>query len=149
MFEPKKILVPTDFSEYSDKALSQALDIAEKYNSKVFLLHVIDKNIQQCVVDYCLPQEAVDQLERESLNKSKEMMQHEVDKIAPRPAVEIDYDIQRGVPYDVILKEQEEKDIDLIVIASHGKDGLIGHLMGNVADRVAERATSEVLIVRP
>jgi universal stress protein A len=148
MFEPKTILVPTDFSEHSDKALREALDIAEKYNSKVFLLHVIDKNIQQCVVDYCLPQEAVDQLERESLSKSREMMQQEVDKVAGRPAVQIDFDIQRGVPYDVILKEQQDKDIDLIVIAAHGKTGIKGHLMGSVADRVADRARGEVLIVR-
>jgi nucleotide-binding universal stress UspA family protein len=148
MFKPKNILVPTDFSEHSDKALEQALDIADKYDAKVFLLHVIDKNIQQCAVDYCLPQEAVDQLERESLNKSKEMMQKEVDKVAGKHAVAINLDIQRGVPYDVILKEQQDKGIDLIVIASHGRDGLIGHLMGSVADRVAEKSKSEVLIVK-
>jgi universal stress protein A len=148
MFEPKNILVPTDFSEHSDKALREALDIAEKYNSKVFLLHVIDKNIQQCAADYCLPQEAVDQLERESFTKSMEMLHQEVEKVGTRPAVVIDYDLQRGVPYDVILQEQESKGIDLIVIASHGRDGLLGHLMGSVADRVAERAKSEVLIVK-
>jgi universal stress protein A len=149
MFEPKKILVPTDFSEHSDKALREALDIAEKFNAKIFLLHVIDQNIQQCVVDYCLPQETVDQLERESVTKSREMMQEEVTKAAPRRAVEINYDIQRGVPYDVILKEQEDKGVDLIVIASHGKTGVMSHLMGSVADRVSERATSQVLIVKP
>ena len=41
MLAPTKILVPTDFSEYSDKALRQALDIAEQYNAKVYVLHVI------------------------------------------------------------------------------------------------------------
>ncbi len=148
MFKPKNILVPTDFSEHSDKALRQALDIAEKFNSKVFLLHVVDKGIQQCVADYCLPKETFDQLEKESVSKSKELMEHEVSMVAGRPAVEIDFDVRKGVPYDVILQEQQDKDIDLIVIASHGKSGLMGHLMGNVADRVAERATSEVLIVR-
>jgi nucleotide-binding universal stress UspA family protein len=148
MFEPKNILVPTDFSEHSDKALRQALDIAEKYDAKITLLHVIDKAIQQCAVDYCLPQEAVDQLERESFNKSEEMLHEEAQRVAGRSAVRIDYDILRGVPYDVILKEERDKDIDLIVISSHGKDGLLGHLMGNVTDRVAEKATSEVLIIK-
>jgi universal stress protein A len=148
MFEPRNILVPTDFSEYSDRALGQALDIAEKNNARIHLLHVIDKNVRQCAVDYCLPQEAVDQLERESLSRSQEMMREEVDRVAGRRAVVVDYDVQRGVPYDMILKEEQDKDIDLIVIASHGRDGLIGHLMGSVADRVAERARSEVLIVK-
>lgn len=36
---PTKILVPTDFREYSDRALEQALDIAKQYKAKVFLLH--------------------------------------------------------------------------------------------------------------
>lgn len=148
MFEPKKILVPTDFSEYSDKALKEAISIAEKFNSKIFLLHVIDKNIQQCAVDYCLSQEVVDQLERESVSKSRELMKDEVSKVSKRAPVEIEYDIKRGTPYDEILKEQENKEIDLIVIASHGRTGIIGHLLGNVADRVTEKAKSEVLLVR-
>ncbi len=148
MFGPKKILVPTDFSEHSDKALKQAVDIAEKYNSKIYLLHVIDKNIQQCVVDYCLPNETVDQLERESFTKSKELLSDEISKISARPSVEIEFDIKKGVPYDEILKEQENKDIDLIVIASHGKTGITRHLLGSVADRVTENAKSQVLLVR-
>jgi nucleotide-binding universal stress UspA family protein len=148
MFEPRNILVPTDFSEHSDRALGQALDIAEKYNAKIHLLHVIDRNVQQCAVDYCLPQEAVDHLERESLTKSREMMREEVNRIAGPRAVVVDYDVLTGVPYDMILKEEQDKGIDLIVIASHGRDGLLGHLMGSVADRVAEKAKSEVLIVK-
>ena len=41
MLIPTKILVPTDFSEHSDRAFGQALDIVKDYSSKVFLLHVI------------------------------------------------------------------------------------------------------------
>jgi nucleotide-binding universal stress UspA family protein len=40
MFAPKNILVPTDFSEHSDRALKQAVDIASEHNSKIYLLHV-------------------------------------------------------------------------------------------------------------
>ena len=40
MFAPKRILVPTDFSDYSDEALKQALELAKQYHSKVYLLHV-------------------------------------------------------------------------------------------------------------
>jgi nucleotide-binding universal stress UspA family protein len=148
MFEPKKILVPTDFSEHSDKALREAVGIAEKYNSKIYLLHVIDKGVQQCVADYCLSQEVMEELTHESITKSREMMADEVSKVAKNAPVEIEFDIKKGVPYDEILKEQDEKGIDLIVIASHGRTGLIGHMLGNVADRVTEKARSEVLLVR-
>jgi universal stress protein A len=148
MFEPKKILVPTDFSEHSDKALQEAIGIAERYKSKIYLLHVIDKNIQQCAADYCLPQGTVEELEKEVVTKSRDMMTEEVSKIAGTAPVEIEFDIKRGVPYDEILKEQDEKEIDLIVIASHGRTGVMSHLRGNITDRVAEKARSEVLVVR-
>jgi nucleotide-binding universal stress UspA family protein len=148
MFEPKKILVPTDFSEHSDRALQEAIGIAEKYNSKIYLLHVVDKHVQQCVADYCLSNEVVDELENESVTKSREMMTDEVSKVAKRAPVEIEFDVKKGVPYDEILKEQDAKGIDLIVIASHGRTGVMGHLLGNVADRVTENAKSEVLLVR-
>ncbi len=59
MFAPKNILVPTDFSQYSDKAFKEAVILAEKFKSKIYLLHVYDEGIQQCVVDYCLPVEQV------------------------------------------------------------------------------------------
>ena len=49
MLMPTKILVPTDFSEYSDKALEQALDIAKQYHAKVFLLHVIHEETYHSV----------------------------------------------------------------------------------------------------
>ncbi len=148
MFEPKKILVPTDFSEYSDRALREALDIAEKYHSQIYLLHVIDENVQQCAVDYCLPQETVDNLERLKIDRSREMLTEEVERMHNRPPVEINYDVRMGAPTDVILREQEDRDIDLIVMASHTKTGFKSHFLSSVADKVAEKASVEVLLVK-
>jgi nucleotide-binding universal stress UspA family protein len=148
MFEPKKILVPTDFSEYSDKALAQAVDIATKYNSKIYLLHVIDQGVQQCVVDYCLEDEVVKQIEKEGFNTAQEKLKKELKKLSGMKGLNVEYDIKHGVPYDVILKEQREKGIDLIVMASHGKTGLMKYFMGSVAERVLRDAKSPVLLIR-
>ena len=148
MFEPKKILVPTDFSEYSDRALREALDIADKYHSQVYLLHVIDENVQQCAVDYCLPKETVDNLEKMKFERSREMLTEEVERLSDRPAVEINYDVRMGAPTDVILQEQEDRDIDLIVMASHKKTGFKSHFLSSVSDKVAEKAKVEVLLVK-
>lgn len=148
MFKPKKILVPTDFSEYSDKALSEALDIAQKYQSQVYLLHVIDENVQQCAVDYCLPQESVDSLEKQKYDRSRQMLTEEVERIHNRPAVEVNYDVKMGAPTDVILKEQKEQNIDLIVMASHKKTGFKSHFLSHVANKVAEKASVGVLLVK-
>ena len=52
MLKPTKILVPTDFSEYSDKALKQAIDIAKQYNAEVYILNVVAP-IDKYIIDYC------------------------------------------------------------------------------------------------
>jgi universal stress protein A len=148
MFEPKRILVPTDFSEHSDKALKEALDIAGKYNSKIFLLHVIDKQVQQCAVDYCLTNADVEKLEADSVNWSSEMLKKEVSKVNKTDAVEIEYDIKKGDPFNEIVKEQKDKKIDLVVMSSFGRTGLKKYMLGSVADKVIRNATSQVLMVR-
>jgi len=147
MFSPKTILVPTDFSEYSDKALQHALDIAKQNNAKIYLLHVVGI-IQQCAVDYCLNYQDIEQLERKSVDSSKEMIQKQIGKFAEAKSVEIIPDIRKGTPYEEILKAQQEKKIDLIVIASHGNTGLLHHLMGSVAEKVTKSAKCPVLLVR-
>jgi universal stress protein A len=149
MFAPKKILVPTDFSEYSDNSLKEAIDIAKQHKAKIFLLHVIDDGFRQCTVDYCLDEGDVERILKESVKNSQEKLNQEVKKITVSNAdIEIVYDTKRGIPYEEILKEQEEKKIDLIVIASHGKTGILKNLMGGVVDKVVRRAKCEVLLIR-
>lgn len=56
--------------------------------------------------------------------------------------------VRVGSPYEEILKEELEKNIDLIVIATHGKTGFIHHLMGRVAERVFRGAKGQVMLVK-
>ena len=148
MFAPKNILVPTDFSKYSDKALKQAVEIAKQFGSNIHLLHVIDERIQQCAVDYCLSAEVVKQLENESLRTTKETLRKEAKTLSKSHKVDTYFDIKTGVPSEMILKEQKSKNIDLIVMAPHGKTGLLKRLMGSVADSVIKSAKCEVLLVK-
>ena len=57
-------------------------------------------------------------------------------------------DVRRGVPYEEILKEAEEKGVDLIVIASLGRTGLAKYLIGSVARNVLKRAKCPVLLTK-
>ena len=149
MFAPKKILVPTDFSVYADNALKQAINIAKQNKAKIYLFHVIDDGFQQCAVDYCLDEGTVQKVLKDSIKNAKEKLQQEAKKITDsNSSMEIVYDTKRGIPYEEILKEQEEKGIDLIVISSHGKTGILKNLMGGVVDKVIKRAKCQILLVR-
>jgi nucleotide-binding universal stress UspA family protein len=149
MFAPKNILVPTDFSKYADAALKKAVDIATEHDTKIYLLHVVDEQIQQCVVDYCLSYEVVEKLQKESLKAAKEKLKKEAEAIVKSKKIQVVFDVKNGVPSQVILSEQKAKKIDLIVIASHGKTGILQQLLGSVADKVVKGSKCPVMVVKP
>jgi len=145
MFAPKNILVPTDFSDFSDKALQKAVDIASQNKGKIYLLHVVDK-IVQCAIDYCIDYSLAEQIEQQSVKYAEERLKKEASAVSAN-GVEIISDVVKGDTYETILKEQKDKAIDLIVIASHGKTGLIHHL-GSIADKVVRGVKCPVLLVK-
>ena len=148
MFAPKKILVPTDFSEHSDSALAQAVDIARQHKSTIYLLHVLGV-VRQCVAEYCMPPELLEDVRKEAMRFAQEMIQAQIQKAGKPSDIEIIPDIREGTPpYEEILRAQKERDIDLIVIASHGKTGLLHHLIGSVTDKVVRSAECPVYLVR-
>ncbi len=146
MFAPKNILVPTDFSVYSDNALKEAVDIAIQNKSKIHLLHVVDE-IVQCAADYCLDVSLVEQAEKQSMKFAEEKLRKEVAAVAASGNVEIVFDIRKGDTVKVILEEQEKKGIDLIVIASHGSKGML-HRIGSVSERVLRYSKTPVMLVK-
>ena len=149
MFAPKKILVPTDFSVYSDNAFNVAIDIAKQYKSGIYLLHVIDDGFQQCAVDYCINEDVLQRIYQESGKSAQDKLQKDAKKFDhDTSGVEITYDVKRGIPYEEILKEQEEKKIDLMVMASHGKTGILHNLMGSVVEKVIRRVKCPLLLIR-
>lgn len=147
MFAPTSILVPTDFSEFSDRAIRQAVDIAEQNKAKIYLLHVVDK-LQQCSVDYCIAPEILQQIQLDSEKEAKQKMQKETEKITQATSIDVTFDVKFGVPFEEILREQQERKADLIVIASHGRTGILKSLIGSVAERVMREAKCPVLLVR-
>ena len=149
MFAPKHILVPTDFSEYSDAALQKAVDIAAQCESKVYLLHVVTQQYQQFGVDYSLTSQLVTQLEKESLKGAKAKLKKEADAIVKSKGLKISFDIKVGIPHELILSEQKAKKVDLIVISSHGKTGLLKQLIGSVTEKVVKGARCPVMVVKP
>ncbi|MCK9227934.1 MAG: universal stress protein [Syntrophorhabdaceae bacterium] len=147
MFLPKKILVPTDFSEFSDKALRQAYDLAKQHSAKIYFLHVIGVT-QTCAIDYCFDDQTINAIDKKATESSENAMQEQIKRVVPSPDVEIESYVVKGHPYEQILKEQEAKKIDLIVISTHGRTGLVGHLMGSVSEKVARHAKCPVMLVK-
>lgn len=148
MLVPTNILVPTDFSEYSDRALAQALDIAREYNARVFLLHVIHGGVHSSSLDFALPKETVQLMRDGAVSWAKESLQSRIDAFPQAADVQVTTSVRRGVPYEEILKEAGDEGIDLIVIASLGRTGIAKYLIGSVARNVLKGATCPVLLTK-
>jgi len=146
----RKLLVPTDFSANSKKALIYAVRLAQRNNSSLILFHVFE------------PPEFVRQLPQDYSYESNEEMRKLFDAASRRSEerlVKLSRDVQGsnvkietsqclGTPYEEIVKFAKEKEVDLIVIATHGYTGLKHFLLGSTAERVVNVSPCPVLIVR-
>ena len=152
MLKPTKILVPTDFSEFSDKALKQALDIASEYNAKVYVLHVVNEKIHAALADdysdISITVREIQNLQKSMLSKAKGRLHNQVDKFPESKNVQVIQMVTSGVPSEEILRQQEERGIDLIVIASLGRTGIAKYLIGGVARNVLKGAKCPVLLTK-
>jgi len=146
MYKTEKILVPTDFSEYSDKALVKAVDIAETFNSEIFLLHVIpdEVGISMAYLDNETQKELTERMEKESLKEMKKQAK----KILNDKNLKVNYAIKRGVPYHEILNYETEAGTDLLVISSHSKSFLEEAFFGSTTEKVVRRSKCSVFVVR-
>ncbi|HEX2967353.1 MAG TPA: universal stress protein [Syntrophorhabdaceae bacterium] len=146
MVKPTKILVPVDFSDSSAKALRRAVDVARESGAELVLLHVVDPYFQTCTVDYCLKEEEVDQMQRGMLNGARTRLEQEMKSIPG--GIKVSTEVREGLPYEEILKFQDQAKVDLIVIAPHGKSAIKKFFLGSVSSSVLKGAKCEVLLVR-
>jgi nucleotide-binding universal stress UspA family protein len=147
MFPPKNILVPTDFSDHSDNALGKAAEMAQEFGAKVHLLHVVDENFRQCAVDYCVRPEIVEEMAVESINASKKRLEEQAKKTGLKSSSLV-LVTKRGLPFNKIIEYEKKNKIDLVVMSSRGKSGILSHLMGSVADKVVHLSASPILLIK-
>ena len=150
----KRILVPFDGSKYSRNALGQAIGIAKKFGSEIFIITAVDTSdfppgmlLALLKKDKMLEESVKEYISAVKYQVRKELLA-EVSVCKAKGISEAYYDIISGNPVDSILKFMRGRKIDLIVIGSQGRHG-IGKLrtLGSVSRRVTELATCPVMIV--
>jgi len=147
MFKPLRILIPTDISHHSDKAIRQGFQIAKQFGAEVFVLHVV-QNLHQCVVEYEVNDDLSLEMQKQIMEGASEAVRKQVASLAGKEASRGTIDIKEGVPYDQILAEAKERKADLIVISYLGTTGLEKYQIGSVARHVMTGAKCSVLLVR-
>lgn len=143
----RKILWPTDFSDTASHALSYAIEMANLYNVGLRILNVVDQlsgdeNFQVLVMT---PEELTEGLESAAIDKMKQLLTKlDTD-------IEVETVVRRCEENNIaeqILRESEKGDIGMIVMASHGRTGLVNFFHAKVSQTVASKAECPVLIVK-
>ena len=135
----EKILVAVDGSIYSMMALDQAISMATICNSTLFAIMVVE-----AYPKLLTPGPTV---EEKIEKKAKEFLERVKDK-ASQKNISCETIVRTGgQPHELIVREAKEKNIDLIVMGTHGKTGLKKLIMGSVAQRVIGYAPCPVLVV--
>jgi nucleotide-binding universal stress UspA family protein len=146
MFAPRRILVPTDFTVDSDRALREALEIATVSRGRVYMLHV-DQSVPFAVGESVVYPEVMDAVEKNDELIARQKMVEEARKVASKTEVEIEFDERHGVTFEEILAYMKDKLIDLVVIEPHEKKGLLKNLLGGVTDRLLKETTCPILVL--
>ena len=145
MFIVKSILVPTDFSDPSNNALSYARELAKGQGAVLHIIHVVEPTVYPADWGYSqvgfvdLEQELRSAAEKE-LNKICDQLQAENFTVVKT--------VSSGRPSDEIIRYAAENNIDLISIATHGRSGIEHLLFGSTTERVLRKAPCPVLAVR-
>jgi len=145
--EIQKILFATDFSENSRWALKYALSFAEKYAAKLFILHVIQQPSYPLGMYAEISFDAMDKFSR-NLSEVTEKEMKELCEQDLRGFKNFEAMILTGTPFLEILRTAKDKEVDLIVVGTHGRTGLDHVLFGSTAEKVVRRASCPVVSVR-
>jgi nucleotide-binding universal stress UspA family protein len=159
----RKILVPIDFSHDSQQALSWGVSLVEKYGSRLFLLHVIPKAVEEVFprgIDTTSPpafyvqrmasanrpmggHPIIIDLVDKALTDLQDFASRNLKQLVP-----LEVKVGVGKPAEEILRVAREEEVDLIVMGTHGRTGLHHLLLGSVAEEVTRHAPCPVFTVR-
>ena len=144
MIQIEKILLPTDLSKYSAYALPYAVEMAKTYNASLHLLHVVETNWLGITGSAEFPGQT-----QEFIDTAVKAAEKEVEDLAESiDGVNIEASVILGTPHAEVVRYARDNNIDLIVLATHGRTGLSHVLMGSVAEKVVQMAPCPVLSIK-
>ena len=155
----KRILVPLDGSRFASRSLKYAVEIAQKFNAEIALIQVEKPATAIAASDGPQPdikspaaakiaiQIALDE-DKRNLSKAKRYLSRKARDIKAKK-IACSYNAYIGNPAESIILYSRRKKIDLIIMTSHGKSGIVRAVMGSVADEVVRKSGKPVLVIRP
>ena len=143
----KHILVPTDGSKLSDRAIKEAGQLAAKLGAKITLLHTMPDQVWPMYAESAvvMAQFSREDLRVESRTRAEELLAKAAKRTGITAATRL---VFTDAPWDAIVKSTAKLKCDLVVMASHGRRGVTGFLLGSETQKVLTHCKVPVLVVR-
>jgi nucleotide-binding universal stress UspA family protein len=144
--EYKKVLFCTDFSKNSNYAFEFACGIAKRDKGLLYILHVIPAYPHRAYIENILSEEVLKELQKQiedSLDTNYE------NSYLKRVEDGINHEIvtKSGKEDEEIIKFAKKKDVDIIVMGTHGRTGIEHIFLGSIAEKVLRRSPVPVLVI--
>ena len=136
------ILLAVDFTPVTDTVTRQAMELCQAFKARLSLVHVVEFTQMDLSNDLVLPQEL--EIDQELMRRSKQRLEELAEKLGIEKS---ECFVSQGSTRREILRLAKELNTNLIVIGSHGREG-IQRLLGSTANAVLHGAPCDVLAVR-
>jgi nucleotide-binding universal stress UspA family protein len=149
----RKILAPADLSTLSKAGIRYALEFADAQGAELIVCNVItpeETPFPQAIEKWVAKQGDLPQVRKTVEERKRRLAEFMKENFAEYPAaIKIRQDVEIGTPYKRIVEKAEEEGVDMIIMCTHGRTGLLHMLIGSVTEQVVRRAPCAVLSVRP
>ncbi len=136
------VLIPTDGSDHAATAAAHGVAIATSFSARVHAVHVVDGGATATTPSVSPPTTLLDQLK-----SAGEEATEEIAARAREAGLDVQTQVQKGLPSRHLLRYADEHDVDLIAMGTAGRTGLERVLIGSTTERVIRRAEIPVLSV--
>jgi len=145
----KTILIPTDGSAVSAKAVKAGIALAKESGAKVVGYHALDPVPTRLYGEgYVADRQTVEEFERRNLAFGKKQVAA-IERAARKAGVRFEPVVETArTPYHGIVEAARKRDCDLIFMSSHGRTGLMRIALGSVADKVMTLSKVPVMVYR-
>lgn len=145
----ERILFCTDFSEDADYAFLTALDMAEKYQARLYILHVLHSSYKlYSEVDNSAKSGEEPFISVEIIEKGTQKLKEHYQPKMGGLNINQEFHVVSGLPFVEIIRFARDRKVDLIILGATGSTGLDRITFGSTAENVARRAYCSVMGVR-
>lgn len=147
-----RILVPVDFSDCSRRALTQALELAQRFEGEVTILHVYEPPYALGELLVQVPDKPVlsvhDYMRMSAQRLLDELVAQVLEGLPTGAGARLSIEMVPGQPAEAVIERAGHGEFSLVIMGTHGRRGLAHLMLGSVAERVIRAVACPVLVVR-